>query len=80
MSAYYLLYKKHVGQCWSENTKLDLCMEFIDAMEIDERFKEFLQDQADAENIGTLDSRFDPSTIPATHIAHGKSFDEEEIS
>jgi hypothetical protein len=92
MSAYYLLYEKFKERGWNEETKLQLCMEFIDKMDFFNEFKEFLQRVLEDEYWASLEpfekgerirsfhgdgeSRFDPSTI---HLAHGKSYDEEEI-
>lgn len=80
MSTHHLLYKKFAGRGWSDKTKLELCMEFIDRLDVYEVFKEFLQKTVEEEYWDGLEPFEKGERIRSFHIAHGKNYDEEDIS
>ena len=80
MSAYHLLYERYKERGWNEETKLQLCMEFIDMMDVHDVFKDFLQATVEEEYWDSLEPFKKGEMIRPFHIAHGRSYDEEEIS
>jgi hypothetical protein len=79
MSAYHLLYEKYKERGWNEETKLQLCMEFIDMMDVHGVFKEFLQKTVEEEYWNSLEPFEKGEMIRSSHLAYGKSYDEEDI-
>lgn len=63
MSAYALLYTKFAPQGWTDATKLDLCMEFIDSLEFDEVFDAFLKHKIEEEYWEDLEEKADEEEI-----------------
>ena len=63
MSAYALLFGKFNPQGWTNATKLELCMEFIDNMGVDASFNDFLVNKVYEENFDSLEEKLDEEEI-----------------
>lgn len=63
MSAYALLYGKFAPQGWTDATKLELCMEFIDQFHIGGSFNDFLVDKVHNVYFDGLDGEADEEEI-----------------
>jgi len=63
MSAYYLLFDKFAERGWNDETKLQLCMEFIDKLDVYNSFKDFLQSVVENEYWESLENSLDEEEI-----------------